>query len=341
MAVEAAVIQRVPTAAARMAAAASQFLGSLDEFRQKIAHFPFQGDERFVWNYRPDGLEWNGSILWHEGLRLINMTDVQKRAALALMDTGLSTTGAVQARDIMELERHLRETERHGRFVSHAVRDVEIYSFAVFGEPGGRAPWGWRVGGHHIGLQFTIVDGECVASTPLFFGANPAEVRHGSGVGLRTLPQEEDLARALLKSLGAEQKGIALISPTAPADIITDAYRAWDTTLGSRGLTYGALNGEHRTRLVELIRVYIDRASEDLAAATWSKIERAGLEPITFAWSGGEEKGQGHYYSIKGPTFLIEYDCTQDGANHIHSTMRDTTSDWGQDALAAHYRESH
>ena len=81
--------------------------------------------------------------------------------------------------------------------------------------------------------------------------------------------------------------------------------------------------------------------AEDVAAAEWARIEDAGLGATTFAWAGPAEPGRGHYYAIRGPEFLIEYDNTQNDANHIHAVWRDLTNDWGADALAAHYGSHH
>ncbi len=341
MALDVSVSSRTPVAARRMADAAHRFLQALDESRRAAAQFPFEGDERYRWNYRPDGFEWGGGTVWHEGLRLVNMTLAQQEAALGLLNVGLSAQGAGRARQIIALEDDLRATERVTTFVPHVVRDPQLYAFAVFGEPGGADPWGWRAGGHHLGLHFTVIEGDCVAPTPLFFGANPAEVRHGPNVGLRTLPEEEDLARALIRGLDPERKRVAITNPTAPADILTDAYRVVDSNVPPRGLKYGAMSGEERGRLVGLIRHYVNRTTDEVAALAWQRIDRVGLDGISFAWLGGEEPGQPHYYAVVGPTFMIEYDKTQDGANHIHSVWRDFTNDWGEDLLAMHYAAAH
>lgn len=332
MAIDLAQTYRAPATARRMAEAALSFLESLTSAQRAAATFPFESEERYVWNYRP---------VEHVGLRLVNMDREQQRKALALLETGLSARGARQAQQIMDLEPILRETERLEHRVNRWVRDPELYAFAVFGEPGGRAPWAWNAGGHHLGLHFTVIDGEMIATTPLFFGANPAEVRHGPQAGLRTLPEEEDWARALLKSLDPAQKEIAVFSPVAPPDILTDAYRRADPAALAQGLPFAAMSGEQRGQLVRLIRHYIERTNEELAGHEWARIEQEGLDAVTFAWAGGEERGQGHYYVIKGPRFMIEYDNTQNGANHIHSVWRDFTNDWGEDLLARHYAESH
>lgn len=319
---------RAPAAARRMAAAAREFLGSLADDQRAAATFPFAGDERYFWHYTP---------VERNGLRLKEMSAAQREAAFALLATGLSPRGNREARQIVDLEPILRETERIEGSITQWVRDPERYWFSIFGEPGGNEPWAWRAGGHHIGVHFTIVDEVLVAPTPLFFGANPAEVRHGPATGQRTLAAEEDLARDLLAALDDRQKAVAIVDPVAPDDILTRNYRRADVDAPPNGLLYQDLSGEQRGRLVRLVRHYVERASDDLAANAWERIERAGLDGAGFAWAGPEERGHGHYYAVKGPIFLIEYDNTQNDANHIHSVWRDFTNDWGEDLLAAHY----
>jgi hypothetical protein len=336
-------VMRAPATARRMIDAAQAFLASLDAPRLSAATYPFESEERFRWNYRPDGFDWDGRTFWHEGLRLFNMTPAQQQAAMALLDTGLSARGAERTRAIMALEEHLRLTERVTTFVPHVVRDPELYAISIFGEPGGSgsAPWAWRAGGHHLGLHFTIVDGDQVACTPLFFGANPAEVRHGPATGLRTLPEEEDLARELVRALTPERREVAIVSQTAPRDILTDAFRSASHATLAPGLAFGAMAGGERELLVKLVRLYVDRAVEEVATAQWRRFEDAGLDSVSFAWAGGVQPGEPHYYAVKGPQFIIEYDKTQDGANHIHSVLRDFTNDWAGDVLAEHYAEAH
>ncbi|MCC7371518.1 MAG: DUF3500 domain-containing protein [Chloroflexi bacterium] len=343
MVAEVGVTHRAPRTAASMAAAAQRFLGSLDEPRRKATQFAFEDQERFRWNYRPDGFFIDGATFWHEGLRLINMTPEQQQAALALLDAGVSARTAARARAIMSLETYLREQERVvPRWVPHVCRDPELYAFSIFGEPGGKAPWAWRAGGHHIGFHVTVIDGDQVATTPFFLGANPAIVRHGTrDLGMRTLPEEEDLGRALLQSLAPERKLAAIVSPKAPTDILTDAYRTANPSVPPRGLTYAAMSGEERGKLIDLVKLYVGRATDEVAENEWRRIEAAGLDGITFAWLGSEEIQRGHYYAVKGPTFAIEYDNTQDDATHIHSVWRNYANDWGEDLLVAHYAAEH
>ena len=332
MAIEQSVTYSSPAVARSMAHAATRFLEALTPEQRAAATFPFEGDERYAWDYTPRE---------RNGLRMINMTREQQALALGLVDVALSGRGAREVRQIIDLEPILREAERIEHRVNRWVRDPELYWFSVFGEPGGPAPWAWRAGGHHIGLHFTVVNGDQVAPLPLFFGANPAEVRHGPQKGLRTLTVEEDLPRALVRGLDPDQKRVAVVSSVAPADILTERSRIVDPTPLPVGLAYEAMSGEQREMLVRLIRHYVERTTEAVAANEWARIEQAGLESITFAWAGPEERWQGHYYVVKGPAFLIEYDNTQNGANHIHSVWRSFANDWGEDLLAQHYAEAH
>jgi hypothetical protein len=275
------------------------------------------------------------------GLWLMGMLPEQQAAAMALLETGLSARAFDQAKRIMQREATLREHERAELRIARIVRDPELYWWSVFGEPGGEEAWAWRVSGHHIGVHFTVVSGAVVASTPLFLGCNPAESRLGPDMGDRVLPAEEDMARDLLAALDEPRKALAIYSPVAPSDILTDIHRQVYPSVLPRGLAMGRMDGRQRSKLVELIRNYLGRATDVLADEAWRRVEQAGLDDVTFAWAGPEARGQGHYYAVSGPTFMLEYDNTQNGANHIHSVWREWQGDWGEDLLAAHYKDSH
>ena len=193
--------------------------------------------------------------------------------------------------------------------------------------------------GHHFSANFTIVKGEFISSTPSFLGSNPAELRQGARKGLRVLSAEEDLARELVKSLDATQQKAAVIDTTAPKDILTGAKRAV-TPLEAQGILAAKLTAGQRATLMKLIREYVERVRPELAKDDLRKIEAAGVEKIQFAWAGGLEKGEGHYYRVQGPTFLLEYDNTQNNNNHIHAVWRDFNGDFGEDILRKHLAET-
>jgi hypothetical protein len=317
----------------RMTTAANDFLNSLDDSQRQTASFGFAGDERYKWAYTP---------IERDGLRVRNMTDEQRTAAFTLMETGYSARGAATAHRIIELETILGEWEKIENSDSQWERNIDRYWFSIFGTPGSvDEPWGFRVGGHHIGLSANIINGDQVAIMPLFFGANPAEIRHGDRKGERTLVEEQDWARALLASLDDVQTKLAVVDTIAPADILTTNVRSADPNVAPKGIGFGLLGDSQRDQLVTLVKHYVTRAADDLSFNYWREIEAVGFDGVTFAWAGPAEVGEGHYYAIRHPRFLIEYDNTQNGANHIHSVLRDFTHDWGEDLLSAHYRASH
>ena len=221
------------------------------------------------------------------------------------------------------------------------ARNKEEYWFSVFGTPGARGIWGWRVEGHHISLRFTVADGAMksdLSSSPMFLGANPAEVRDGDKKGLRVLAAEEDAARALVVALPADLRQQAIINAVAPTDILT-MNKNDITPLPEQGVSFGAMGSEQQRLFTRLLETYTSLMETDIASERMATIKSAGLDRIRFAWAGEIEKGRKHYYRIQGPTFLIEYDNTQNNGNHIHSVWRDFNGDFGRDLLREHLRQ--
>jgi hypothetical protein len=211
---------------------------------------------------------------------------------------------------------------------------------SIFGAPGPGKTWGWRFEGHHLSLSFTVVDGVHISSTPSMMGTNPSIVSDGPHKGLQILADEENIARELAKSLSVNQKSKAIISENAPADILTENRRKI-SPLAPAGIGWKSLNGDQQKLVWKLVKTYVERARGEIAEADLKKITAAGQENIHFAWAGGLERGQGHYYRIQGPTFLVEYDNTQNNANHIHCVYRDFNEDFGEDLLQRHYEQAH
>ncbi len=316
-----------PASGLTMARAAEAFINSLTSEQRAKAAFSLEDEQRFDWHFIPRP---------RKGIPFKELDAAQQRLGNALLASGLGQQGFIKAATIMSLDAVLREMESGGT----TVRDPELYYVSLFGDAASGNPWGWRDEGHHISLNFTIVAGKNIASTPAFFGANPAEVLLGPRKGLRALAAEEDLARALIKSLDDKQRAQALISDKAPSDILsTNARKA--EPLKPAGLQTSRLGQKQQEILMELFREYASRHAPDLAAARLDRVRSSGLGNIFFAWAGGLEKGQAHYYRIQGSTFLIEYDNIQNNANHIHSVWRDFNGDFGLDLLGMHYDKNH
>lgn len=323
--------QLAKPAAAHMRAAAQAFLESLSPDQRRAVTAPFDTPNYRVWTYLPGP---------RAGLALIDMDESQRELAIELLATGLSDRGLQTAETIRWLESVLRDFERSTRRSGWQRRHPLHFWVRVLGDPRSDRPWAWRLNGHHLAVHITVVGGK-LAGTPQFFGANPAQVLTGPHEGHRTLPAEEDLARELLASLDPTLRASAVVASVAPDDILTRADPLADLSRVPVGLTYGDMPATARDLLTRLIRLYVERVTPEIADDAWRRTQAAGLEGVTFAWAGSQEQGMGHYYSVSGPTFLLEYDNTQHNANHVHTVWRDLAGDWGIDLLAEHYHSHH
>jgi hypothetical protein len=299
----------------QMASAADRFLAALDRSASEKASFPFDSPERLNWHFIPRP---------RKGLPVKEMTPAQRALAFGLLHTGLGASGYLKATTIMSLEQVLKEMEKG----SGPTRDPELYYVSIFGKPSDRGKWGWRVEGHHLSLNFTLDGGKIVSATPTFFGANPAEVRQGPRQGLRTLADVEDRALRLVQALSDDQKKSGIIAESAPKDIRA-ANTPQPPTAEAEGIAYADLNDEQRAMLRALVESYALDMPADVGRAWLDELKAAGPEKIRFGWSGPADRNQPHAYRVQGPTFLIEFNNTQNGANHIHSVWRNMLGDFG------------
>jgi Protein of unknown function (DUF3500) len=307
-----------------MVAAGQKFLAGLRKEQQSQAVIPFDDKERLNWHYIPRE---------RKGLPYKSMTSQQRELANSLMASGLSQEGLQKAQGIQRLEDVLRAES------GSPTRDPGLYYVSIFGTPGEKRDWGWRMEGHHLSLNFTLRGGQVVSTTPVFLGANPATVHEGPQKGTRVLAKEEELGRALLHTFSGSLRDKVMINVSAPADIVTGASQK--AQVGAPvGVSMHEMSPAQGKMLTELVEVYAHRLRKELAEEELAKLQAAGMEKIHFAWAGGSEPGQPHYYRIQGPTFVVEYDNTQDNANHIHTVWRDFDHDFGLDPLRAHYLTS-
>jgi hypothetical protein len=312
--------------ASSMANAANKFLAALSPELRQQATFSVNSEELTRWHYVP------AQQFPRNGVPIRAMSEAQRALAHELLKTGLSQRGYTQATTIMvDLETILKAIEN-----GSAMRDPEQYCFSIFGTPAAKGVWGWRVNGHHLSLHFNVGNGSVVASAPTFFGSNPAEVRvEGPKKGLRVLGDREDTARALMEALDAAQRTTATIEAVAPNDIVTRTAAKVDP-LSPTGLGASSMTPKQRELLMAIIETYTSSMAADIASERLAELRKAGLEKIAFAWAGETERGKKHYYRIQGPTFLIEYDNTQNDGNHVHSVWRDFYGDFGRDLLREH-----
>lgn len=308
------------------------WLATLDDARRTAAALPWPSDEeRHRWHYTP---------VDHGGLSLGEMRPRQASHAMRLVAAGLSHAGYATVSTIIGLE-HLLDAvdgwplDRGGR---ERRRDPQLYWLRVFGEPSPAGPWSWRFGGHHISLQYLVVGGDVRSCTPSFLGADPARSPLLGGHLLRPLAAAEDLARDLVRSIDDHR---VILSVTAPSDIVTGNRPRLGALDAPAGVPAGDMTADQRERLRALLDVYLGRLPDELAEREAKKIAGDRLDEVHFAWAGGVEPGQPHYYRLQGPRLLAEYDNTQRDVNHIHTVWRDPDNDFGDDVLARHVTDFH
>ena len=312
-----------------MAAAAIRFLQSLNNDQKQKAQFAFEDEERFNWNFVP---------IERKGISIRDLNADQLAAAMNLLEWVLSDKGIQKTTAIMKLESVLKEVE--SRAADDFYRDPLKYYFSIFGKPG-ETIWGWRLEGHHVAFNFSSQNNQLISGTPGFLGSNPAVVQSGPQKGLEILKEETELGFALLNSLNISQKEKAIINSTAPAEIITSNSRKAMIN-DPKGILYSELSSEQKNKFSQLLQLYLNRYKPSFAKKMLQDIEAADMNKLQFAWAGTLVPGIGnkHYYRIQGPTIIIEYDNTQNNANHVHTAIRDLKNDFGGDQLLEHYKKS-
>lgn len=291
---------------------------------QNKALFEFDHHSRSIWTFLP--------VLGapRPGVPLRDLNTEQRRAVHRLVETGLSNDGYEKVQEIISLEKILQVLEPN-----NASRDPEQYHIGLYGTPHLEGTWGWKFEGHHVALNFTMVNGK-ISGAPTFLGSNPAEVPSGDRKGFRALALEEDLGFDVLNSLTYRNQTKAILDDKAPFEILT--FTASQTGgLPDGGISASDMNEAARSKLDELIETYLSVMPPLLQDQRRTKLDEAGRDAISFAWAGVKSrKAGGHYYRVQGPTFLIEFANTQNNANHAHAVWRDFEGDFGRDLLREH-----
>ena len=306
---------------------AKNFLNSLNNEQRIKAQLGFNHDSKYIWHYLP------AASFNRPGISLAELNKKQQDLFFELLKNSLSETGYAKTRQIISLEEVLAELSG-----DHNYRDPEKYYTAFYGNPAKDSLWAWSFQGHHISLNFTVLNGG-TSIAPRFLGANPATVMEGKRKGERTLAAEEDLGLELINSCSAEQQKKAIFMEKSYFDIVTTNVKEVDP-LQPVGIKMKELTNSQQLLLMRLINEYLATMPDELSNERMEKLESEESDEIRFGWAGATHSGEGHYYRIQGKTFLIEFDNTQNNANHIHSVWRDFDGDFGRDLIREHYQSS-
>ncbi len=304
---------------------ADSFLGTLDDQQKARTVLPYDSEQRVDWHFIPKKTR--------KGLAMRDMNSAQRTAALRLLRAALSEAGYDKASKTMLMEAVVRELEGDKR---NWERDPQKYFVTIFGQPSDKDPWGLSVEGHHLSLNFSYRDGKVADSTPQFFGANPGEIKSEvSGPlakGTRVLRDEEQLGFQLINALSKDNQSKATIDKKAPKELRFAGDAQVDVG-EAEGVALSEMSQDNQKLLKRLVQVYTDIVPEALAKQRRSLIAKDGWDDVHFAWMGATQPGIGHYYRVRGKSFLIEFVNTQadaagNPANHIHCCWRDVTGDF-------------
>jgi hypothetical protein len=349
-----------------MQEAALRLLGGLSDEQRALVNLPFGDPRRQEWMYWPREMTQDS----YPGMGIHRMSFEQRQLTIRLLATGVEHATLGQIAAIMALDYPLNASEDYRQT---EWRDPVRYWITIYGEPSDSGTWSWHFEGHHVVISHVVIDGEVVSSTPLFLGANPANIRKGPYIVSRPCGPEEDAGRAMLASLSGDVRDRAIVNAPAPIDVVphrlsqipdvsvpgefahplgsfqdrldaltADEKQALVLDLSAPiGLARREMGHDQRALLDDLVALYVNRLPEPMAARELAKLEAQGLDEIHFAWAGTDVIGDPHYYRLHGHTFLVEYDCVQDGANHIHAVWRDPKRDFGRDPLRHHLATQH
>lgn len=304
---------------------AKNFYNTVSDEQASATLFEFEDVKRTTWTFLPNP---------HKGITFYDMSDEQAKMAIQLIKDCLSNEGSQKALAIMQLEAVLKVVENRAADDKH--RDPKRYYFSFYGNPSENEPWGWQIEGHHLSVNYTSIAGKIATATPLFFGSNPARTDDG----VEVLKTETDMGLSFLQNLTDIQRKKAVIKSESPYEIVTLSTAKAELTM-KEGIAFNELNKSQQRYLMEMVSFYVRRHPTGFADEFMRKIEKAGLENLYFVWMGGNQRNIGHYYRIYNDVLLIEYDRTQNDANHVHTVVRDLTNDFGEDALRNHYKNEH
>jgi len=297
-------------------AAAKKFLATLDESQRGKVVFDFKDEaQRKRWSNLPTAMVKRG------GLRTGEFTQTQRDAVLAVLEAALSRQGYEKVLQIVEADEVLKKTGGQRMF----GRDEYYVSF--LGQPSLTEPWMIQFGGHHLGLNITLV-GDQGTLAPSHTGAQPA-IYELEGKTVRPLGRESDKAFALLSSLDEAQRKQAILG-FQMRDLVLGPGRDGQT-IQPEGIKGSALTDKQREMLLDLASEWIGIMPGAIAKTKMEELKKQVSE-TWFAWSGPTENGGAAYFRIQGPTVIIEYAPQRlggDPTKHIHTIYRDPTNEYG------------
>ncbi len=316
--------------------AADAFLATLTPAQVIRTVFAVDDSEWRRWSNVDNG------IYVRQGVSLREMSDVQRRAGMALVRASLSAKGLALTEGIMKTDQTLREiNDDVNRY------DEQLYFFTMMGQPSATEPWGWQLEGHHLVINYFVLRDQ-VVMTPLFVGGEPVVTTTGKYAGNAILQTEQDAGLAFMRALDPSQQRTATLTAEKTRDDLQAGMNQDNLVLAYQGVRAGGLSPALKSRLRALIALYVDNMREDQARVRMQDID-AHLDETRFAWNGGTTDADPFYYRIHSPVILIEFDHQRPVGTtsintpgrptkaHIHVMVRTPNgNDYGKDLLRQH-----
>jgi hypothetical protein len=316
-------------------AAASKFLDALDAKQREQALYEFGSAKKSAWSNLPV------TFVPRNGVRLGDLNKEQRALAMDVVASVLSKGGYQKVIDIMDSDQKLAEggggkgkdkgKDKGKGKGGKAMFGVDHYYLAIFGKPSATQPWMVQFGGHHLGVNVTVV-GKHFVLTPTHTGTQPALFQRG-GKEVRPLGPENDLAFQLVNALDEKQRAQAVVGKQPQGELVLGPGRDGKKAPAPEGIKGAALTAAQQALLLELIAAWVDIAEPESARGRMAEI-KADLGATYFSWRGPTAKGSAAYFRVQGPTVWIEY-APQGGTDHIHTVVRNPNDDYGAGQLKA------
>jgi hypothetical protein len=294
----------------------------------------------------PEWRKWmNQHFYLRQGTGFQEMTEAQRETAFALLRASLSAKGVQQSRDIMRLNHTLGELNNNN-FDDYGEW---LYWITVMGTPSDKEPWGWQLDGHHLIMNYFVMDDQ-VVMTPTFMGSEPVTAISGTYKGTTVLQAEQNKGLALINALDATQRQKAILAASKTGNHnVGEAFKD-NVVLDYAGIRATELTGTQQEQLLDVIGEYVRNMRDGHAQVKMDEV-RQHLDKTHFAWIGETQPNSVFYYRIHSPVVLIEFDHQTPIAlahlergkptrEHIHTVIRTPNgNDYGKDLLRQHYEQ--
>jgi hypothetical protein len=316
--------KKAPAPTPQAVAAATAFLDALDATQKEKALLEFNSSKKPNWSNLPV------TFVPRNGVRLGDLTKEQRAKAMDVLAAVLSKDGYQKVLDIMDGDQKLAEGgggkgkgPKGGGKGGGPLFGADEYYLAIFGKPSETQPWMVQFGGHHLGVNVTVI-GKHFVLTPTHTGAQPALFTR-AGKEVRPLGLEADSAYKLVNALDDKQRAQAVLGER-PQNLALGPGQD-GKTIEPKGVRGSALTADQQAMLLDVIGAWVNMAEPDSARERMAAIKEKVADTY-FAWSGPTEKGKAAYFRVQGPSVVIEY-APQGGTDHIHTVIRNPEDDYG------------